>query len=416
MNRVERRELKHFLTICNPTLIICTTKSLTNVQKLANELELPQILLFSDLNNTPNNYNEELTPIDLDPTKEVALILTSSGTTGFPKCVQLTHLNLRTTMLYAMDPNFLDLNQNESTIAFLPYFHVFGCAVSLASILSGCKSIVMEKFIPDLFLANIQKHKVTKLFVVPPILQFLVKNPMVGKFDISSVVDILCGAAVVGKELEEMVQERFKVKSVRQVYGMTELCGAATMIPKNFQKYGSSGKVISCTQIKVCEVASGKTLAAQEIGEIRVKGDGTMKSYLKNEEETKKAFDEEGFLKTGDLGYYDEEGYFYIVDRLKEIIKYKGFQVSPAELENLLIQHPAVKDAAVVGLPDERAGELPLAFVVKQDQNVTEKELIRFISENVSVQKHLYGGVRFIENIPKNSSGKILRLKLQELL
>ncbi|XP_008193769.2 luciferin 4-monooxygenase [Tribolium castaneum] len=319
-------------------------------------------------------------------------------------------------MLYAMDPNFLDLNQNESTIAFLPYFYVFGCAVSLASILSGCKSIVMEKFIPDLFLANIQKHKVTKLFVVPPILQFLVKNPMVGKFDISSVVDILCGAAVVGKELEEMVQERFKVKSVRQVYGMTELCGAAAMIPKNFQKYGSSGKVVSCTQIKVCDVANGKTLAAQEIGEIRVKGDGTMKSYLKNEEETKKAFDEEGFLKTGDLGYYDEEGYFYIVDRLKEIIKYKGFQVSPAELENLLIQHPAVKDAAVVGLPDERAGELPLAFVVKQDQNVTEKELIRFISENVSVQKHLYGGVRFIENIPKNSSEKILRLKLQELL
>ncbi|KYB24762.1 hypothetical protein TcasGA2_TC034941 [Tribolium castaneum] len=384
--------------------------------KLANELELPQILLFSDLNNTPNNYNEELTPIDLNPTKKVALILTSSGTTGFPKCVQLTHLNLRTTMLYAMDPNFLDLNQNESTIAFLPYFYVFGCAVSLASILSGCKSIVMEKFIPDLFLANIQKHKVTKLFVVPPILQFLVKNPMVGKFDISSVVDILCGAAVVGKELEEMVQERFKVKSVRQVYGMTELCGAAAMIPKNFQKYGSSGKVVSCTQIKVCDVANGKTLAAQEIGEIRVKGDGTMKSYLKNEEETKKAFDEEGFLKTGDLGYYDEEGYFYIVDRLKEIIKYKGFQVSPAELENLLIQHPAVKDAAVVGLPDKRAGELPLAFVVKQDQNVTEKELIRFISENVSVQKHLYGGVRFIENIPKNSSEKILRLKLQELL
>ncbi|XP_044269666.1 luciferin 4-monooxygenase-like isoform X2 [Tribolium madens] len=382
-------ELKHLLLICNPVLILCTKKSLIKLKKLENEVELPHILLYdSDFDSSLKcSYSEEFKPIDeLDPMTEVALILTSSGTTGFPKCVQLTHSNMRTTMLHAMDPTFLDLNKHESWIAFLPFYHVFGCAIALASILSGCKTVIMEKFIPDLFLTLIQNHKITKLFVVPPILQFLVKNPLVEKFDLSSVTDILCGAAVVRKELEEMVQKKFQIKSVRQVYGMTEVCGGATMIPKNFQKYGSSGKVMSYTQIKVCDVTSEETLSAYQIGEIRIKG------------------------------YYDEEGYFYIVDRLKEIIKYKGFQVSPAELENLLIQHPAVNDAAVVGLPDERAGELPLAFVVKQDKNITEKELIQYISENISKQKHLYGGVRFIESIPKSPSGKILRIKLKEML
>ncbi|RZC32784.1 AMP-binding domain containing protein, partial [Asbolus verrucosus] len=209
-------------------------------------------------------------------------------------------------------------------------------------------------------------HKITKLFAVPPILLFLVKSPLVEKYDVSSIQDILCGGALVPKELEEMVEERLKVKSVRQVFGMTEASGAATILPKNVKKYGTVGKVTVSFKIKVCDVDSGKALPPNQIGELRMFGDGVMKGYLGNDEESKTTFDDEGFLRSGDLGYYDEEGFFYIVDRLKEIIKYKGFQVSPAELESLLIQHPAVKDAGIVGIPDERAGEVPLAFIVKQ--------------------------------------------------
>ncbi|RZC41434.1 AMP-binding domain containing protein, partial [Asbolus verrucosus] len=227
-------------------------------------------------------------------------------------------------------------------------------------------------------------HKITKLFAVPSILLFLVKSPLVEKYDVSSIQDIVCGGALVPKELEKMVEERLKVKSVRQAFGMTEASGAITILPKNVKKYGTAGKVTVSFKIKVCDVESGKALPPNQIGELRMFGDGVMKGYLGNDEESKTAFDEEGFLRSGDLGYYDEEGFFYIVDRLKEIIKYKGFQVSPVELESLLIQHPAVKDAGIVGIPDERAGEVPLAFIVKQpNKNVSEEELVRYIEGNV---------------------------------
>lgn len=330
-------ELKHFLSICKPVCIFCTNKTLNHLQKLHSEnFPLPRMFIYdAETSNLAQGFNlllehddnETFNPVELDPVKEVALILTSSGTTGFPKCVQLTHYNFRATMTYATDPSFLDLNEFESTLAFLPIFHVFGCAIALASIYAGTKVVILDKFIPDKFLSVIQEHQISKLFVVPPILHFLVKSPLVQKFDISSITDVLCGASAVSKELEEMVQQKLKVKSVRQIYGMTELCGAATMIPKKCQQYGSSGKVVNGHEIKVCNIENGKILPANQIGELRVKGDGVMKGYLNNEEESKQAFDEDGFLKTGDLGYYDEEGFFYIVDRLKEIIKYKGFQV-----------------------------------------------------------------------------------------
>lgn len=267
------------------------------------------------------------TPTDLNPSEEIALILTSSGTTGFPKCVQLTHANFRATLLYAGDPFFLDVNNTERIVGFLPFFHLFGLAIGLASILYGSLFIILEKFLPEKFLESIEKYKITKLLAVPPILLFLVKSPLVSKYDLSSLKDILSGAAPLSKDLEETVEKKLGCKFVRQLYGMTEICGAATVIPKNIKKSGSCGKVTTGHQIKVCDVQNGQVLTVNQVGELRIKGGGIMKGYLGNDKETKESFDEEGFLKSGDLGYYDEEGYFYIVDRLKEVIKYKGFQV-----------------------------------------------------------------------------------------
>jgi 4-coumarate--CoA ligase len=419
-------ELKHFFEVCRPVLVFCTRKNVGNVLQLKDLFPVNIILYDTETSGAFENFDNLLeagtfdpgfSPIKLDPEEDVALILTSSGTTGFPKSVQLTHANLRVTMLYIGDPYFLDVNENETLLAFLPFFHIFGVAIALASMMYAAKLVVLEKFVPDRFLSLIQHHRVTKLFTVPPVLLFLVKSPLVRKYDLTSITDVLCGAAAVSKEVEDLVEAQLKISCVRQVYGMTEVSGAATVIPKNVKKHGSSGKVVTGHQIKVCNPETGKTLGVNEFGELRIKGGGVMKGYLGKEKETEEAFDEEGYLRTGDLGYYDEEGFFFIVDRLKEIIKYKGFQVSPAELENLLVQHEAVKDAGVIGVPNERAGEVPLAFVVKQpNEDVCEEELVRYIAENVCVQKRLYGGVRFIEEIPKSSSGKILRRKLVNLL
>ncbi|RZC35101.1 AMP-binding domain containing protein [Asbolus verrucosus] len=409
------------------TMIFCTSKTLVNILKIRTEPFIPKNIVIYDDETSEDARNfdtllkhteceESFGPVELDPKKEVALILTSSGTTGFPKCVMLTHASILVSMVHAGDPLVIDLNPQESVIAFLPFFHIFGQYITLGSILHGSKFVILDKFVPDRFLQTIQDHRITKLFAVPPILLFLVKSPLVEKYDVSSITNILCGAASISQELEKMVEKRLKLESIRQAYALTEF-GAATIIPKDVKKCGSIGKPIAGVKIKVCDVETGKALPPNQIGELRMFGDGVMKGYLGNDEESKAAFDEDGFLRSGDLGYYDEEGFYYIVDRLKEIINYKGFQVSPAELENLLIQHPAVKDAGVIGIPKEGVGEVPLAFIVKQpDTNVTEEEIVHYIEENISVQKRLYGGVKFIDDIPKNPSGKILRRKLKELV
>ncbi|XP_966820.2 uncharacterized protein LOC655211 [Tribolium castaneum] len=418
-------ELKHIMSTCRPKVVFCTHKSLQALLELKNEdYFAPKIYIydaptsdyavnFENLIESTND-SENFCPVEANP-NDVSLILTSSGTTGFPKCVQLTNSNIRYTMTFMADPDLIDFNENESTIAFLPFFHIFGFAVGVGCVLLGVEFVILEKFVPDLFLKTIQNYKITKLFGVPPVFHFLIKSPKVQEYDISSMRDVLCGASFLSKEIEELVVKKLNVVSVRQGYGMTEASGAITLIPKNAKKYGSLGKPTTGVLIKVCHTETGEVLPANSVGEIRFKSDGVMKGYLGSDKETKQAFDGEGFMKTGDLGYYDDEGFFYIVGRLKEIIKYKGFQVSPAELENILLQHSAVKDVGVVGKPDERAGEVPVALVVKQ-ADVTEEELVRHVEKNVSAQKRLYGGVKFVKEIPKNSSGKVLRMKLKELL
>jgi 4-coumarate--CoA ligase len=330
-------ELKHFCEVCHPVLIFCTAKSLENVFELRNCVSVDIILYDTETVDDVENFDKLIeactfdpgfSPTKLDPKEDVALILTSSGTTGFPKSVQLTHASLRVTMLYSGDPYFLDVNENERILSFLPFFHMFGIGITLAGILYGAKLVILEKFVPDRFLSLIQKHRITKLYAVPPILLFLVKSPLVQKYDLSSITDVLCGAATVTKETEDLVEAQLNIHCVRQIYGMTEVSGGATVIPKNLKKPGSSGQVVTGHQIKICDPESGKALGVNEVGELRIKGDGVMKGYLSKEIETEEAFDEEGFFKSGDLGYYDDEGFFFIVDRLKEIIKYKGFQVS----------------------------------------------------------------------------------------
>lgn len=254
----------------------------------------------------------------------------------------------------------------------------------------------------------------TFLHCVPPIIVILAKSPLVDKYDLSSVQEIACGAAPLGRDTEEEVMIRLNTK-LGQGYGLTETSPIVLAPPRFERRTGSSGVLIPNTECKVVDLETGAPLGANKDGELWFRGPQIMKGYLNNPDATNNCIDNEGWFHTGDIGHYDEEGYFYIVDRLKELIKYKGFQVAPAELEGTLLSHNSIADAAVIGVPDLQAGELPKAFVVlKPNMALTKDEIMKFVEGRLSPHKHLRGGVEFIDQIPKSLSGKILRRQLRQ--
>lgn len=249
---------------------------------------------------------------------------------------------------------------------------------------------------------------------MPPIVTFLAKHPSVDDYDLSSVTTIISGAAPLGLELTNAVWKRLpKVAVVGQGYGLTETSPAVMLCPREDCTPGAVGVMLPNIEGKVVDVQTGQPLGPNQNGEVCVRGPVVMKGYLNNPKATEECITPDGWFHTGDIGYYDEEGHFFIVDRLKELIKYKGFQVPPAELEALLHTHPNVLDVAVVGIPDEEAGELPKAFIVPKG-DITEREIIEYVADRVSPHKKLRGGVEFIEQIPKTASGKILKRELKK--
>lgn len=253
-------------------------------------------------------------------------------------------------------------------------------------------------------------------FMVPPLMVFLAKHPIVDKYDLSSLMVLLCGAAPLSRETEDQIKERIGVPFIRQGYGLSESTLSVLVQTDDFCKPGSVGVLKVGIYAKVVDPDTGKILGPNERGELCFKGDGIMKGYIGDRKSTETAI-QDGWLHTGDIGYYDDSLEFFIVDRIKELIKYKGFQVPPAEIEALLLTNEKIKDAAVIGKPDEAAGELPMAFVVKQSNiQLTEEDVINFVNERASPAKRLRGGVVFVDEIPKNPSGKILRRILRDML
>lgn len=250
--------------------------------------------------------------------------------------------------------------------------------------------------------------------VVPPLMVILAKSSILEKYDMSSLRNANSSAAPLSKKTTDAVQKRIPQLKVRQIYGMSE---AGTFLSQNdsYCKSGSVGVVRPGVFARVVDPETGAVLGPNSPGELVFKGDCIMKGYVGDDSATKACYDDDGWFHTGDVGYFDDDDEFFIVDRLKELIKYKGFQVPPAELEALILTHPNVKDVGVIGVPDESVGELPMAFVVKQG-NCSEKDIIDFVAARTSPAKRLHGGVKFIAEIPKNPSGKILRRTLRELV
>ncbi|MFN3334076.1 MAG: AMP-binding protein, partial [Caldilinea sp.] len=305
--------------------------------------------------------------------------------------------------------------QEDVVLGLLPFFHIFGMAVIMSwALRRGATVVTMPRFDMEVFLNLIQTHKITYAHLVPPLIFGLAKHPLVDKFDLSSLRVIVSGAAALSAELESAVRDRLGV-IVTQGYGLTEASPVTHFLsrqPAGKPKPGSIGVLVPNTECKIADIDTQAALSVRQDGELWVRGPQIMKGYLNHPEATAAMVDSDGWLHTGDIGFCDEDGYFWIVDRLKELIKYKGFQVAPAELEEVLRGHPAVGDVAVIGAPDPEAGEVPKALVVRKGEASAE-ELIDYVARQVAPHKKIRA-VEFATDIPRSASGNILRRLLKD--
>lgn len=349
----------------------------------------------------------------VDAAEHVVVLPYSSGTTGLPKGVMLTHRNLVVNVDQSLVP--VKLDKREMTVAFLPFFHIYGLEVLVNIYLAGGGGLItMPRFDLEHFLTLVSRHRTPRLWIVPPVALALAKHPMVDQYDLSAVQQVVSAAAPLGAAVGGAVGERLGVETC-QGYGMTELSPVCHVSALGEARPGAVGRVLPNTECRIVDPATRQDVAPGAEGEVWIRGPQVMKGYLNRPEANEDTFAPGGWLRTGDIGRVDEDGYLFITDRLKELIKYKGFQVAPAELEAELLTHPKIIDAAVIGRPDAQAGELPIAFVVAApgDDAPGLEEVQAYLSNRVAHYKQIHA-LDVVEEIPKSASGKILRRLLRD--
>jgi acyl-CoA synthetase (AMP-forming)/AMP-acid ligase II len=356
-------------------------------------------------------------PVDqvaVDVRDDVVALPYSSGTTGVAKGVMLTHRNLVANLVQMSQMGIV--TEQDTVVGVLPFYHIYGITVILAlGLANGATIVSLPRFDLVQFLATLQGRRVTVGFVAPPIALALAKQPIVDQYDLTSLRVLMSAAAPLGKEIQEACAARLKCLFI-QAWGMTETSPDVTMEPLDPErlKPGAVGVCVPNSECKVVDLATGAELGPNEQGEVCARGPQIMKGYLNNPTATAAMLEADGWLHTGDIGFFDEDGHLYVVDRLKELIKYKGYQVAPAELEALLLTHPAVADAAVIPVPDEEVGEVPKALVaLKPGASARPEELMAFVAGRVAPFKRVRQ-LAFLDAVPKSASGKILRRVLIE--
>ena len=398
------------LLVTIPAFLPLATASIAGsaVREVVTIGEAPGLRCIDDLMGDPLAAQ---VPVDLDA--HVLALPYSSGTTGLPKGVMLSHRN----MVVNVDQGLplLDVQQGETTVAFLPFFHIYGMNVLMNSYLArGAALVTMPRFDLEALLGHIQRHRVEKLYIAPPVAIALAKHPMIDQFDLSSLRIIMSAAAPLGADVAGAVSARLGCKVI-QGYGMTELSPLTHVVPHRSPRPGAVGVSAPNTVTRIVDPETGRDCEPDQPGEVWVKGPQVMIGYH-NRPEATAAMVQDGWLRTGDLGTVDADGYLFIRDRLKELIKVKGFQVAPAEVEAELLGLQGVADAAVIGIPDDEAGERPMAFIVRQPgSEITEDEIISALRPRLASYK-LPVGISFIDAVPKSASGKILRRVLRDRL
>ncbi len=372
---------------------------------------------------TASTTPQEVPAAQIDRRTDLVVLPYSSGTTGLPKGVKLTHYNLIANLqqIAGVAPGSdYAVTEDDTLIGVLPFFHIYGMIMMLYSLMRGCTLVALPRFDLEHFLTTLERYKVTYIHIVPPIVVLLSKHAAVDEYSLSHLRQIICGAAPLGEDVATDVAKRLGVP-VNQAWGMTELSPVGHMNPDPPEIIDTSsvGPCVPNAESKIIDVDSGEILGPNERGELCQRGPHVMVGYLNAPEATAHCIDEEGWLHTGDIAYANDAGYVWVVDRAKELIKYKGFQVAPAELEALILTHTSVADVAVIGVPDEEAGELPKAFVVTKDvppddaNDQLAADIQSFVAEQVAPHKKIRT-IEFIDAIPKSASGKILRRELVE--
>ncbi len=403
------REMEQELSDARPRVLVAAPEVLERCSEAARAAGDARVLSFDDFLAI---RGASLPTPDVDPANDIALVLYSSGTTGLPKGVMLSHRNLIAAVLQLEAGDLA--RADDVLLALSPFFHVVGLhGVLNLGVHAGARIVTMRRYSLTALLEIAQSERLTSVFLTPPVVLELAKSPLVDQYDVSSLRSLLCAAAPLGADIEQLAAERLGCV-VRQGYGMTEATGPVTTALIDRPRRGSVGEPVPSTELKLVDLSDGEELEAEQNGEILLRGPQVMQGYLNHPEATAQTIEPGGWLHTGDVGYVDAEGFLYVVDRVKEIIKYKAYQVAPAELEAVLLTHPSVVDAAVVPSPDAASGEVPKAFVVRQpSSSVSAAELMDFVAGQVAPYKKIRL-LEFVEAIPKSASGKILRRVLVE--
>jgi 4-coumarate--CoA ligase len=454
-------ELSHQLRDSGARLVATQIEFLDKVKAACSEVGLShdQIILLGE-NRDPSGLIKHWTsvrnisgatryrPTKINPKTDVAFLVYSSGTTGKPKGVRLSHFNLTSNVIQVQWSEQFNLtwdgsktssdiplpsSQGDKILACLPFFHIYGLTMFVIKpVYSGVTTYVMDKFEIERWCSLVQQHRITYSYIVPPIAIHLSKHPSVSSYDLSSIRMTNCGAAPLGKEVVEAVFKRTGIR-VKQGYGLSET--SPGLFHQRWDEWlsgaGSVGWLLPNMEAKFCQPidessstrkALEQELQLGEVGEVHVRGPNVFLGYHNNDSATAECLSPEGWFRTGDIGYLDSNNNLHITDRAKELIKYKGFQVAPAELEALLIQLPDVEDCAVVGIfSPTLQTEVPRAYIVpagKSADNMIPRNgdsIVEWLAQRVAPYKKLRGGVKFVDSIPKTASGKILRRQLKSL-
>ncbi|GLT30140.1 hypothetical protein SLA2020_049580 [Shorea laevis] len=408
-------EIKHYVQLSKPAIAFATLDTAPKIPALRYGTVLVDSVEFELLMENGDGA-KEAEGIEVSQS-DVATILYSSGTTGRVKGVELTHRNW-----IATAASNLALRPVRETppihLCTVPLFHVYGFAYCVRAVAMGETVVIAgggRRFGLGTMCGTIEEFRVSHVVVAPPVIVAMVRDGgVMDGYDLSSLEAIGCGGAPLRKGVIQKLRGRLPNVMLAQAYGLTETVGRvfSTMGRTECEVEGATGKLMPNCQAKIVDPETGAALPPSMVGELWLKGAHIMKGYIDDEEATMATLDSEGWFRTGDLCYIDKEGFLFFVDRIKELIKYKGYQVAPAELEHLLQSHPDVVEAAVVPFPDEESGQVPMAFVVKQSgSSICESQIKDFVAKQVAPYKTIRR-LMFLDSLPKNATGKVLRKEL----